>query len=314
VRTSLSVLALTSAVLSLTSAGPARAQQAPPPPLTVPELTGPRSLALSAGMALANGTEALYVNPAALAARKRYVIDGEYFWDQRPGLASPGDRAQYYGGAVVDSVSTPLAAGLSYLRAFKGPQVGNIVQLGLAGPLTDGFYLGFTGKYYSLKGAERMTDVLNMDAGVFWQVLPLVAVGGAVHNLVGSSKDFTTPLLYGAGITVGSDAGLQLTADWRMNTEACFAAGAPAACKKGDPTVEKRSASSYGGGLEYLVNRVVPLRAGFLVDDVGKTKWWSAGIGIVTSQAAIDVGYRQSVDRSSARTIMVAVRGFLPNE
>jgi hypothetical protein len=265
-------------------------------------------------MALANGTEALYLNPAALAARKRYIIDGEYLWDQRPDYPPPGNHTQYFGGAVADSVSTPVAAGLSYLRAFKGPQTGHIIQLGLAGPITNTFFLGVTGKYYSLSGAEKATDLLNMDAGVFWQVTPLVSIGGAVHNLVGSDKDFTTPLEYGAGITVGSDSSVQLTADWRLDTEACFLGGAPAPCDKTVAGIRKESAARYGGGVEYLVGHLVPVRAGFQEDEVAKTQWWSAGIGLVTPQAAIDVGYRQSLDHTSARTLIIAVRGFLPNE
>jgi len=34
----------------------------------------------------------------------------------------------------------------------------------------------------------------------------------------------------------------------------------------------------------------------------------------VGTQAALDIGYRQSLDKSSARTVIVAVRAFLPNE
>jgi hypothetical protein len=312
VRTRLPGLALAACTaLALTAPGAARAAP-PPPPLSVPDLTGPRSLALSAGLGLAGGTEALYENPAAMAARKRYVIDGQYIYDQRPGLPSPSDKGQYFGSAVVDSVSTPLAAGLSYLRADKGPQHGNIVQLGLAGPLGGGVFLGLTGKYYGLSGVEDVHDELNADAGLFWQVTPHIALGAAAHNLVSSDKDFTMPRVYGGGLTVGSETGLQAVFDWRTNLDACFVAGAPAVC--GSPGAKRQASSQFGGGIEYLAGNLAPLRAGYQVDDVSKTNWLSFGIGIVTQSVGIDVGYRQSTKRSDARTIMVTLHGYLPNE
>jgi hypothetical protein len=314
-------LVLAGAILTLSSVGETLAAD-PPLPLTVADLTGPRSLAIAGGVGVATGTEALFVNPAALAARKRFALDGLYLWDARPGLQSPASHAQYFGGAVADSVSAPLAAGVSFLRAMKGPQTGNIISLGLAGPLTEGLFLGFTGKYYSLSGAgalgvESVRSSLNVDAGLFWQLTRHLSLGGAAYNLVGNSKDFSMPKGYGAGIALGSDTSLQVTGDWHMDAEACFTPGGQAAfCPpKGTASdLKKRSASKYGGGVEYLVDNLVPVRGGFQVDDVAKTKWWSAGIGLVTSQAAVDVGYRQSLDKTSARTIMVAVRGFLPNE
>lgn len=284
----------------------------------MPGLTGPRTLVLGGGVGAATGSEAIFVNPAAMAARKRYVMDGLYLFDSRPGAAEASARhGQYFGGALADSQSTELAAGLAFLHASKGPQTGNVVHLALGGPLASGLLVGVTGKYYALQGVEKAKSTLNMDAGVFWQITSHVSVGGAGYNLVGSSKDFTTPQEFGAGIAVGSDTSLQLTADWRVNTEACFLDGKPHPCSppsEAPAGMQKRSASRYGGAIEYLVDGVLPLRAGFQLDDVSKTKWWSAGLGLVSAQAALDIGYRQSLDKSSARTVIVAVRGFLPNE
>ena len=310
--------------LALTSPGLARAAETQLP-LTVGGLTGPRSLSLAGGVGLVTGTEAVFVNPAGLAARKRYVVDGLYAWDTRPGPSSPESRAQLFGGAISDSVSTPLAAGLSVLRASKGVQTGYDVRLGLAGPITDSIFVGVAGRYDKLKSSdgsvEKADSVLNVDAGVFWQVTRHVSIGGAAYNLVANDKDITNPREFGAGIAIGSETSLQVTADWRMSSDACFdaAGGAPRLCTRDpqgklDSGLRKKSASRIGGGVEYLIDNLVPIRGGFQVDDVSKTKWWSAGIGLVGTQAALDIGYRQSLDKSSARTVIVAVRAFLPNE
>jgi hypothetical protein len=205
-------------------------------------------------------------------------------------------------------------------------QIGHELRLGLAGPLTDGLYVGLTGKYEQLRAstliprdsplrdAYRAKSTLNLDAGLFWQLTRHVSIGGAAYNLVGSDKDATMPQEFGAGVAVGSETSLQLVADWRLANEACFTTdGAPAVCA-GQPGVERKSASRYGGGLEYLLDGRIPVRGGFQVDEVSDTKWWSAGLGFVTLQAAIDVGFRQSLDRTDARTFMVSLRGFLPNE
>ncbi len=56
------------------SAAVARAAETPLP-AGLPDLVGPRSLALSASIGVAAGNEGIFVNPAAIAARRRYSIE-----------------------------------------------------------------------------------------------------------------------------------------------------------------------------------------------------------------------------------------------
>jgi hypothetical protein len=300
VRTSTTAL-----VLSLLLSGAARAAD-PIPAGGIPDIVGPRSLALGASTGVAAGNEGLYVNPGAIAARKRYAIEGGALFDRR-GADTVG---RFFGGSIVDSESAPLTAGVSYLRAQKGLYDGNLIHFALAGPLTEGFYLGVSGKYLSVTGQSVTTTVggtpvqtkladlsaVTADAGILWQVASLVSVGAAGYNLVPVGNKLAAPLGMGAGVGIGSDRSFQVTADWRTDFDA------PAG----------KNATRYAAGAEALLFDMVPVRAGWMKDGLLDTSWWSAGIGIVTpTGVALDFGYRQSVDDPSARMIGATLKLFV---
>jgi len=281
----------------------------PPPPLTPPDLTGPRLLALQSGVGAATGTEALFVNPAALAARRRYAIDGFYLTDRRPGLDGSSRQQDYFGGAVADSSTTSLAAGFGYARAMKGVETGTLLRLALALPLTNAFYLGTQVNYLDLGGADRVATTFNLDAGAMYQVTRMVSVGGAAYNLLSNKHHAIMPRAYALGFAAGSENSLQVVGDWRIDTNRVRSSSGSA-----------RSTSRFGLGLEYLLAGSVPVRAGFQVDDTSRnaadkgTKWWSLGAGWVNPRLAVDLGYRQSTTDPSARTIALALRIFIPPE
>jgi hypothetical protein len=266
------------------------AAAAEPPPLGIPDLTGPRALALSAGVGIAGGNDAIFENPAALAARRRYSVEASFFTDQR----DAGTMSQFLGASVVDSVSAPVTAGLAYERATKGVYNGNLFHVALAGPLAEGFLLGVSGTFYSVDGPDPVSAA-SVDAGLFWQVARYLSLGAAGHNLVPAGNDQVAPMSVAAGFAAGSDQSLQLTAEWSADLDR---AGA--------------TRHRWAGGLEYLLARMVPLRAGWAKDELLDTQWWSAGAGIVTRSVALDLGYRQSLDAPSAKTLAVSLR-FFPN-
>jgi hypothetical protein len=54
------------------------------------------------------------------------------------------------------------------------------------------------------------------------------------------------------------------------------------------------------------------VRAGWQRDETLATRWWSLGTGLITqSGIALDVGYRQSLDDPSSRTIAATLKVFL---
>jgi hypothetical protein len=280
---SLSVLAI------VLAAAPALAAE-PPPPGGVPDIAGPRSLALSAGVGLAAGNDGILLNPASTAARRRYSVEAAGFVDRR----GSDSVAEIVGGSVVDSLSSPVAAGLSYLRAIGGGYEGNIVHLALAGPIADKLFLGVAGKWLSLDATEKVSAA-TVDAGLFWQVGEWLSIGAAGYNLVPIANEEVAPMGVGAGLTLGNDRVFQITGDWRADLDRA-----------------EETKNRYGVGAEVLLGGLVPLRAGWARDEVIDTSWWSLGAGIVTGGGvALDVGYRQSLDSTSARTIAASLKLFL---
>jgi hypothetical protein len=287
VRTSTAVAIL----LSLALAGAARAAELPPPG-GIPDIEGVRMLGLSAGIAAATSNDGIYLNPGALAARRRYAVEGMVLVDRRG--AETADR--FLGGSVVDSETAAVTGAVSYLRAQDGVYQGNVGHLALAGALAEKFYLGVTGKYFGVSG-PRPTKAGTMDAGVLWQVADLVGVGITGYNLVPISNPALAPMGAGAGLAVGSDRSLQVTGDWRADFDRAGAG---------------KTTNRFAVGAEALLGNLVAVRAGWMDDEVLRTKWWSAGAGLVAQNGiALDVGYRQSIDAPSARTFAASLKYFV---
>jgi len=313
-------------LVALLAAGGAAAAESPAP-LTVPDLMGPRTLALQAGVGSASGTEALFLNPAAISARKRYTVDAFYLTDRRPGLTLSERQQDHLGGSVVDSISTPVAAGLAYARETKGVETGTLFRLALAGPIAQGLFLGVQGNYYDLTGGTytdsytgpspqerqwpRIASTLNLDAGLFYQAARMVSVGVAGYNLLSAKHRDVLPRGFGAGIAVGSDSSLQAVADWHIDLDR-----GDWVASRGDwgASGSVKNTNRFSAGLEYLVSGSMPVRAGYEIDDTSKTKWWSLGLGLTSTKAALDLGYRQSTTDPRAKTFAAAVRVFVPNE
>jgi hypothetical protein len=280
---------MVSVLAFLLAAAPVAAAELPPAG-GVPDLAGPRTLALSAGVGMAAGNDGIFVNPATISARRRYSIETGGFVDRR-GAESV---AKLVGGSVVDSLSAPMAAGFSYLRALGGDYEGNLVHLALAGPLVEKLHLGVAGKWLSLDANEKVRAA-TVDAGLFWQVGEWLSLGAAGYNLVSIANEAVAPRGLGAGVTLGNDRAFQLTADWRADLDRA-----------------EQTKNRYGVGAEVLLGGMVPLRAGWARDELLDTSWWSIGAGIVTrGGVALDVGYRQSLDAASARTIAASLKVFL---
>jgi hypothetical protein len=279
-------------------AGAASAAE-PPPAGGIPDLVGARTLGLSSGIGAAQNNEGIYVNPAALAARKRYSVDGSLLFDRRG--ATTADR--FFGGSVVDSMSGPMTAAVAYANAGEGLYHGNVWTSAIAGALVERFYVGIAGKYLALDGPQKVSAG-TLDAGIFWQVADYVSVGATGYNLVPVAKDLVAPRGVGAGLAIGTDSLFQLTADWRAD----FDRGQLTSTVPGAQATKNR----YGVGAELLLGNLVPVRAGFQVDEVLDTKWWSVGTGLVSKNGiALDLGYRQSVDAKAARQLAASLRIFL---
>lgn len=273
---------------ALLAAGAASA--ADPAPAGIPDLQGARSLAMGASIGLPVGNEGLLTNPAAIAPGKRYAVEGLGVMDRRGADTTGG----WFGGSVVDSMSAPVAVGFSYLRAAEGPYTGNLWTLALAAPLADRLHVGVSGKYLSLRGPEKV-GAFTVDAGIWWRVADLVAIGAAGYDLLDVSNDAVAPRGVGAGIALGSERVAHVTADWRADLDRLG-----------------KTANRYAVGGEVLLGKQLGLRAGFVKDEVLDARWWSAGLGLASQGGvALDLAYRQGVDDASARTLAAALKIYL---
>jgi hypothetical protein len=253
----------------------------------VADLGGPRSVGLGASIGIASGNDGIYVNPAALAARRRYSAETQV-WIERRGAEN---AAQVWTGSVADSLSSPIAAAVAYSRVADGLETGSLYHLALAGSITTGLYLGVTGKYFDLTGTEKVS-ASSVDAGLFWQVADFIALGAAGYNLAPTGREAVLPRGVGAGISIGTDTSLQGTFDWRADL---------------DRTA--KTTNRYAFGAEVLLGGIAPLRAGYIIDETLDTRWWSIGAGLVSVDGGgIDFAYRQSVDDPGARLVSVSVK------
>jgi hypothetical protein len=269
-------------------AGPARAQTLP---ATVADLTGTRALSMgNAYRGLPGGNDEIFLNAAALTARRRYALETHWLVERSGG----SNTAQWLTGSAVDSQLGSLAGGFAYTRVIDGPSEGNAFHLALATFLGGGLSGGLTGKYLSLSGVEKVNAV-TVDASLFYAVSRLLSIGVAGYNLVDVDHSQQAPRGVGAGIAIGDDQSFHVTADWR-----------------GDFDRREELTHSWSVGAELLLGKYFPVRAGFARDATRDDRWWSAGVGIVSaSGVALDLAYRQSTQDTSNRMFGVAGKVFI---
>jgi hypothetical protein len=248
---------------------------------------------LGAATGALSGNDGVWTNPASVAARRRYSAETMLATERRGGRTT----GQYLVASVVDVLTSTVATSLVYARPLKGNQSGNYFLGGLAGPLSDKFYLGAQARYVAIKQtADDATvtklDVVTADAGLFWEVADYLSVGFSGFNLIPTGHATILPRNVGGGLSVGSDTSAKVVADWRADLD-----------RAGKTT------NRYGVGTEILLGRLVPVRAGWQRDEALGTSWWSAGVGLVTANGVgLDVGYKQSIKSPEARVIAVALR------
>jgi hypothetical protein len=279
-----------SVALALTFPGLLQVARADTLPPSAADLTGARALGLSGYRAMPAGNEGMFVNPASIAARRRYSLELQYVFD----AAGPFRDAHMAGISVVDSQLSPVAAGLAVTRLAAGESRGWAVHFATASPLSPGVFLGVGGKYLSIDAAENASGFAT-DAGLFWEVTPTFALGAVGYNLVGIGSAEQTPRGAGAGFSIGKDNGLRVAVDWRADFQR----------HGGDLT------HAFAGGAEMLVARRFPLRAGFLADQTREGRFWSVGAGVVSdSGVAIDLGFHQDVKEPEHRAFAVGLKWF----
>ncbi len=239
-----------------------------------------------ANRAIATGNDSVYLNPAGAAFGHRYTIEFD-------GVRDVATGGFVTGASVVDSTSSqPVAGAFSYTRWQLGDVTGNVVHLGFAYPASPKFLIGTTTKYLGLSGPDGDVSRWTTDIGALILTGPF-SLGFVGQNLV-PTHSALAPVGIGYGIAFGEDTTFRLAID---GTTTFLPGGVRALSTK--------------AGAEYLVSGAFPIRAGVAYDWTTRAYDFAAGVGFVTPQAGIDLGYRQPGHGNGARYLGAALKFFI---
>jgi len=246
--------------------------------------------------ASAQGTSALAYNPANVGMGQLYHIETMAAFTR-------GDRAWMYGGSVVDSVTSKIAAGLAMhgfygsgdraLRGYDG-------RLALGLPLSDKIGLGVTARYMNLRSRLENEDGDSVGASVkaftldgAIRVTPIAGLHIALlgNNLIKTDSPLA-PMLLGGSMS------------YSFGT--VFSAGFDVMV---DITTFDSAELLVGGGLEYLAGESFPIRIGYRRDQGRSLNQITASLGYVDQQFGLDVAMRQDIANGDNDTqILINIR------
>ncbi len=284
---------LASALLALAATVGSRSAGAEPP-LEVGydygEFAQPRGAALGGAIAaFANSLDALYANPANIAATRVYHLGGAaQFW--------PVAKRTAYGGGIVDSATSRVAGGLGAQYFLQSPgsleRSGVDLRLALAFPVSERFLLGAAGRYLGLKqegsgplgssaasaglGGRQIVREFSFDVGATLRPAEGLALAAVGRNLANADHAFL-PLTAGGGVGYGTD-------DFTVEADVF-----------GDFRTWDRNTVRAMGGFELLVGDHFPLRLGYRFDQGADSHAACAGFGYLERAFSTSLAVRQVV-------------------
>jgi opacity protein-like surface antigen len=255
--------------------------------------------------AFSNSTDALFINPANMAASRVYHLAAmAQIW--------PEASRQTYGAAIVDSIvsASRLAGGLA--ASWTGQDPSGVdrsafdVRFALAYPFSDHVFIGATGRYYSLKQSgfprglydlppslaasgehgNAIEETITFDAGMTVKPIPELAFSLVGSNLTNPGNGFL-PLMLGGGAAFG-------TTDFTVEVDAL-----------GDFTTYGNTKARAMLGGEYLAADHVPLRLGYRYDQGAESHAVTGGIGYLDTAYSIDLSLQHIVSGTAATAIII---------
>jgi hypothetical protein len=269
------------------------------------EALSPRSVGMGESLrAAATGALAPLLNPAGVALTKSYVFEGSYGF-------RPEDRSHVQAVSLCDSVTTSMAACLSYDHISSSPEdtlgtgdrTSHRFALTTALPLSDAIFIGITQKYVIYNDKLMMDPVVEhekkgylLDVGLTIKVMETINLGIAGYNLIGAD-DGPFARAMGGGLAWNVAQSLLVAADARYNF--------------GNDTTR------VGGGLEYFFSsgdgQGLPIRLGYVYDSDGKVSAITGGLGFVSPRIGLDLGMRKAVANGDELMMQASLRLFFPN-
>jgi hypothetical protein len=296
------------------------------------DFVGVRALGMGEAMrTMATGATGPLMNPAGMSLVRQYVIEGMYGFS----VEDLGHRAHV---AVVDSITTRVAASLFYTFINTSPKVGfewaggrvesatltrqgHAAGLSLSIPLGDRFILGATIKYINFETsaplpAGTVPDKLKLDQvnGVTFDVGMIVRLGDRFRiALTGQNLwdhgSRESPLMLGMGVGVFPIPALAIAFDAAVNFTGFTTYSY-------DPTTGAASRNfkaegRFGPGLEWLISGKVPVRIGVVYDSGLPATFLTAGLGYVSQKWGIDLAYRGKISNGVDNILMLGLRLFV---
>lgn len=261
----------------------ALAQAAPVSP-DLRDLLHSRNVAMGGAYeAMGYGAEVVGGNPAALTLYKRYQMEATGAWDIPQGYG--------FGAVAVADSTNPVAAGLSYHFATYGGSErrwAHLTTLSLSYAFSEVIHVGVAGRHHVLVGASN-TNSVSMNAGVVVRPVQFLTFGVSGHNLVS---------VYNADVSryfVASAAGqflgqLSPAFDLRMDFN------------------QAQPRFAYHGGVEWLIGKTFPLRAGYEFDGIAGHQYVSGGVGYFVEGSGVDVAYRHELGGQEGRMLSLTLK------
>lgn len=261
---------------------------------------GANASALGRGDAVrssATGPTALYFNPAAMHQFVQYALETGYQF------VGPTE-GHVFSAAVVDSATNQhVSAGMAYTYVMGNElttdksRTGHMIRGGLAsGYKADGWALhgGIGIRYMSLTiNDSSSAEGFTMDAGLLLVAANIFRFALVGHNLIETPLSETrrslavgASLLY-ANFLLAFDANLDFETREEMQAE-------------------------LNAGAEYAISGVVPLRVGYMYDQITGNHHITAGIGYVSQYAGADFGFRQNMGVKDDNIFSLNVKMFIP--
>lgn len=306
---------LTVAGLSLLAPGTAAADASPlPPPIVYNygEHETPRSAAMGGALrAMGSGTDGIFLNPAALPEARVYHI-------QALAQVTPETGRQVYGGTIVDSVTSRMAGGFSFVGGFMDPKGLDRsfldMRLDLAFPISDRFIIGVAGRYLKLTqsgvgpfglspfsgglidttstdrppGRTAMVNALTVDAGIVVRPTDSFFISAVGQNLT-YPKNGLLPTTVGGGLGYGNGV---------------FAVEADGIA---DLNSWSKPTARVGAGAEYVAAGIVPIRAGYRFDQGAKLHTLSIGTGYVGPIFSIEAAVKRTLASPGATAMVFSI-------
>ncbi|MBE9502785.1 MAG: hypothetical protein IME96_01250 [Proteobacteria bacterium] len=233
------------------------------------DMEGPRVLALGGAFtAIADDSGAVRMNPAGIALKKTYTLT----------LSSEKTKGGHdtINATIIDSLTSELAAGLSYTREENGSTKRDFGILASAHSYKN-FLAGLSVKYFSDKSTDEKD--YSYDVGILLAPSKKLSMGLTGKNLEETKFAFVHKT-YNAGLAYRPSSAFTASFDFTKDLDV-----------SGDDDI-------YAAGLEYAIKEGAIIRGGFTDHNITDKTYYSVGFALSAPQISLDYGFRWDKDDS----------------